>query len=1057
MGAAQLTRFFLRKAEVVASPDCALCRGSGMRYFPRMVLCRIGFPLALVCVLIPVHTRAEDGKLRFNRDVRPLLSEYCFHCHGPDAKGRKADLRLDTRDGATNQRKEGGVAVLPGRPEQSLLLQRMTHPESDEIMPPPETKKHPTQAEIALLRRWIAEGAEYEAHWAFLPVKPVKPPEVSASGWVHNPIDAFILHGLEEHGLTPSPEADDATLPRRLHLDLTGLLPSPPEIAAFQKARATDPEGAVARTVQALLESPHHAERWARHWLDQARYADSNGYTIDGDRVMWPYRDWVIRAIGDGMPFDQFTIEQLAGDLLPQPTKAQLIATGFHRNTLINQEGGTDPEQFRNEEVVDRVSTTGAVWLGLTLGCAQCHDHKFDPITQRDFYSFFAFFNSTEDINNIGPTVDLYEGEMFQASTDPALRKSLEAAESRLADLEKSRPLRQKAWEAGLFVDLPSADHPPEPDWTLVRPESLSSEGGASLDLLEDGSVLAGKGGEREVYHVRWVTSVPMEGLRLRLLTHDSLPKKGPGRAGNGNLVLSEVELTADGVSVPFAGASADHAQPGYPASGAIDHDPGTGWAINVGPNAPGPMNADHWASFALTKRLPIGSRIELTLRHEVNANYNTGRFGLDTSPVPPPKTQPPAWQMALKTPLEKRSKEQKKQVEEAFASADQELNRVRAEVDAARKRLGLGPKASSMILRELKTPRSTYVHTRGDFLREDKTQGVLAPDVPGFLPHPSVGAVPATRLDLAKWLVSRENPLTARVTVNRIWMRYFGHGLVETENDFGTQGAYPTHPELLDWLAAWFMDHGWSVRELHQLIATSATYRQASLWRSDLGAADPRNLLLGRQSRIRCDAEIVRDSALAASGLLSPRIGGPPVRPPQPEGVYAFTQNNKGWTADTGANRYRRTLYTRFYRSAPHPMLTTFDAPDFQSVCTRRPRSNTPLQSLTLANDPGFFEFAQGLASRLLREIPGSDHKAVLQRVGRAFLLCYSRTPSDDELGKVVAFQALQARRFAANPEEAGKVAPGELPTGMDRSEAASWTAVARALMNTDEFVTRE
>ena len=813
------------------------------------------FVLALA---FPALALAAEAKLDFNRDIRPILSDKCFQCHGPDEKTLEGDVRLDERASAVSAK-----AIVPGSPELSEALARVLSDDPDEVMPPPKTKKIVSPAEADILRRWIAEGAEYEGHWAFEPIATTEPPDGK------HPVDHFIRAELGRKGIQPSPEADPATLIRRLSLDLTGLLPDPDRVDSFLTEHQKNPDHAVAKLADELLASPHYGERWGRHWLDQARYADSNGYSIDGDRTQWPYRDWVIRAINEDLPFDRFTIEQLAGDLLPNATKAQLVASGFHRNTLINQEGGTDPEQFRNEEVVDRINTTGAVWLGLTLGCAQCHTHKYDPITHREYFELFAFFNHGTDINNTGATLEVAEGELFLTDPEPAKVKAIEEAKNSLAKITAATAKRQVAWE-----------------------------------------------------------------------------------------------------------------------------------------------------------------------------NSELGKAASDAKETP--------LLLALRAAPDKRTNEQKKLLTAEFAKVDREKLAAEKNLAEARRALGLGDAVNTMVMRDLPQPRETFIHLRGSFLDHDRKTGPLSPGVPAALPPLPDKTTPRNRLDLAEWLVRPDHPLVPRVTVNRVWMRYFGKGLVTTENDFGTQGTYPTHPELLDWLAHDFVANGWSMKRLHKLIVTSATYRQSSHSRPDLAELDPLNQLLARQNRLRFEAEIVRDAALSASGLLHPKVGGPGVKPPQPEGVYAFTQNKKGWTAATGPDRYRRGLYIQFYRSAPYPLLTTFDSPDFQSVCTARVRSNTPLQSLALANDEALFELAQGLGARLLKDVPADDEK----RLERAFFLCYARPPSDAERNAVASFRESQLASFVKDPVAAEEVAP---KGSKDPAEAASWTAVARALMNTDEFITRE
>lgn len=754
---------------------------------------RTGWLLCASFLWMPFSRTMAAEELGFNRDIRPILSNTCFPCHGPDEKKRAGGLRLDVREAATAVMESGRAAIVPGQPDESELMRRVLVHDEDEQMPPPQAKRPPLSAEdVATLKTWIRAGAPYEVHWAFQPVKKTIPPAVRQETWVRNDIDRFILSRLEAEGIAPSPEADPATLARRLALDLTGL---PIETDMPESVEA---KGSYESFVESQLASPHHGERWGRHWLDQARYADSNGYAIDGDRPMWPFRDWVIAAINDDLPFDQFTIEQLAGDLLPEATKFQRAATAFHRNTLINEEGGVDPEQFRVESVVDRVRTTGTVWLGLTIGCAQCHTHKYDPLTHKEYHRLLAYFNSGKDRNDKGATIPIVEGELLQ--------------------------------------------------------------------------------------------------------------------------------------------------------------------------------------------------------RTPVQAVADEGAGAPEEKPVADTRT------------------------------------------------------AHLMVMEDLPEPRETYVMIRGDFTRPDRETGSLTPGIPAIFGTPLSAEVPdrhSTRLDLARWLVSPDNPLTARVTVNRVWMRYFGRGLVETEEDFGTQGTPPSHPELLDWLAAEFIKGGWSMKALHRLIVTSATYRQSSRNRPDLIDKDPQNILLARQSRLRVEAEIIRDLALSAGGLLNRKLGGPSVRPPQPEGVYAFTQQAKKWETSTGSDRYRRGLYTFFYRSAPYPLFGTFDAPDFQTTCTRRSRSNTPLQSLALANDPVFLECSRGLARRIMQDVPGPFLENLESRLARAFVLALHRPASPRELNLLYQHAQRQWTRFQSAPAEAAAMA--------DTLEEAVLTSAARVLLNLDSFITRE
>lgn len=914
-------------------------------------------------------------EVSFNRDIRPTLSDKCFFCHGPDEKKREADLRLDTRKGALEDH-HGFSAVVPGKPGLSELLYRVIHEDEDELMPPPESKKGRfTDSEIALFRRWIEQGAPYEGHWAFEPLADRKPP----ASWTGHPIDYFIDRSLSRRDVEPSPRADRATLIRRLSLDLTGLLPTPEETAAFLDDQRPD---AWERLVDRLLASPHYGERWGRHWLDQARYADSHGYSVDGGREMWPFRDWVIKALNDDLPFDRFTIEQLAGDLLPDATKSQLIASAFHRNTLINQEGGSDREQFRVESVIDRVNTTGAVWLGLTVGCAQCHTHKFDPITHREYYQLFAFFNNTEDANSTGPTVEVTQYEVLDNAPEPP----------------------------------PSPEAGERARWTPVTYNEHRTSSGAPLKRLDDQSLLVDQSAApRDAYQLVVSTELKtVAALRLRTLPDKSLPMNGPGTAGNGNFVLTGLTVGLDGKPVRLSAAFADHEQPGFPASNIINRDPNTGWAINTGRGQKATMNAEHEVTFLFEKPVETkGQALTIRMTHDLNDHYLVGRFAIELSATAPslPKEKIPG----------------------------------RSEPRSAR----------LMVMRELARPRPTYLLTRGDFTRPDKGVGELRPGVLSKVkPALPASSTRRNRLDLARWLVDPANPLTPRVTVNRTWMRYFGRGLVETEDDFGTQGSPPSHPDLLDFLARQFIENGWSMKRLHRLIVTSETYRRSSKARPDLAEVDPRNLLLARQSRLRLDAEIIRDAALSASGLLAPVIGGPSVFPPQPAGIYAFTQNRKSWRTSAGPDRYRRAMYTFFYRSAPYPLLSTFDAPDFQTVCTHRVRSNTPLQALTMANDPAFLEIAQGLAARLLHDVPEGEE----QRIRRACQLTLSREPGSEELAILTSYVRSQQEDFA-NDEIAARalLSPELLSSGVPPAEAAALVGLARALFNTDNFITRE
>ena len=994
---------------------------------------------------------AQAEQPSFSRDVLPVLEANCVHCHGPDEE--KSGLRLDTA-GWLLAGGNRGAAVVAGKPDESLLIHVLER--AGEIPQMPADGGPLPAEQIEVLRRWIAAGAPAtqeelatpprrvrSQHWAFQPLASPEPPAVAGEAWVRNPIDRFILARLEAEGLAPSPEAERTTLIRRLYLDLTGLLPSPEEVAAFLADARPD---AYEQLVERLLASPHYGERWGRHWLDAARYADSNGYTIDSARNIWKYRDWVIDALNRDLPFDQFTIEQIAGDMLPGATIEQQIATGFHRNTLRNEEGGTDPEQFRVEAVADRVQTTGAVFLGLTLGCARCHDHKYDPITQREYYQLFALFNNADEPDLAVPTDQ-------QAKEEPILLAEIAEAEKRLKMVDDNLGTRMAEWERKLAgrLDVP---------WSVLPVQVAASN--ATFTTLDDGSVLANQVPDASTYVVTAEELPPqITALKLEALVHPSLPRQGPGLAENGNFVLGEfaVRLILPGENgaeqsrpVSIKQAVADHSQERYPVAAAIDGRVETGWAINV---SQGSLNVNRMALFALAEPLacPPGSRLEVTLI-QPQGRYMLGRFRLSAACADADVALlPDRLRQVLMQPPAERSAEDVQYALAQFQQLDAERIPIAAKVDELHQRLTQLHSAmtTTLVMQERPQPRETRVHIRGDFLRPGAlVQGAVPAVLPPLRPE---GERP-TRLDLARWLVSPDNPLTPRVIVNRVWQQYFGEGLVATENDFGTQGSPPTHPELLDWLARQFVSRGWSLKALHRLIVTSATYRQSSAYRPELAQVDPGNRLLGRQSRLRLEAEAIRDACLSASGLLARTIGGPGVYPPQPEGVYRFTQLSKYWAVSEGEDRYRRGMYIFFWRSSPYPFLMTFDAPVGNVTCTRRVRSNTPLQALTLANDRAFFEFSQGLAARVLAEAPSPADE---ERLRYAFTLCLARAPTAAEMTLLAGYLAGQRAAFAAAPQAAEQAAPQRRPEGISNAEAAAWTCVARVLLNLDEFITRE
>jgi hypothetical protein len=969
------------------------------------------------------------------------LEKRCVRCHSADKAN--ASLRLDSVAGI-RAGGDSGAAVDLEAVENSLILQAVTG--TGDVSEMPAEGEKLSADEIGILRQWITAGAigpdegstptrRTSTHWSFQPVVRSAPPVLADRGWARTAVDSFILARLNHEGIAPSPEADRPTLIRRLSLDLTGLLPAPAEVDAFVSDRRPD---AYERLVDRLLASPRYGERWGRRWLDAARYADSNGYTIDGSRSIWKYRDWVIAAVNADMSFDQFTIEQVAGDMLPGSEVSQVIATGFHRNTLKNEEGGTDQEQFRVESVVDRVDTTGQVFLGLTLGCARCHDHKYDPISQRDYYELFALLNNAEEPSLQVPTDQ-------QSKELPALATEVAQVEKQLADLDSAIASRQADWEARITrMDLDVA-------WQPATPVGLKTAHGVELTPLEDGSVLAGgKLPPSDEYHAELApVGHPMTAVRLECLTHDSLPNRGPGLASNGNFVLAELRLFRSGVEgsspspVAIATAQADHSQEKYPVTDAIDGKNGTGWAINV---SEGSLNVDRIAVFVLQEEVSLseGERLFVQMLFENGGSqYLLGRFRLSLTAAPKETLAlSESTRAVLGKPADQRTDAERAALAEEFKRVDRERIPFVSKIADLKQRQDQLSKSitTTLVMRERPTPRETYVHLRGDFLRPGAR---VQPDVPDVLPPMNAPDGAPDRLDLAHWLVSPENPLTPRVTVNRAWQLFFGRGLVETENDFGTQGSPPSHPELLDYLASELVRQEWSIKALHRLIVTSAVYRQSSHGRPDLVEKDPANRLLARQTRLRLEAEAIRDVALSASGQLSGEMGGPGVYPPQPEGIYRFTQNVKYWGTSQGGDRYRRAMYTYLWRSSPYPLFPTFDAPDGTVACTRRPRSNTPLQALTLANDPAFLELAQALGRRIEREAPDADDA----RLVHAFKIAVGRAPTPRELVRLAQYLAVERERMSGQQPPAGAIGPSD----------PAWASVARVLLNLDEFITRE
>ncbi len=1018
----------------------------------------------------PSHAEAVD----YHRDIQPVLAKRCYSCHG--AEQAEGSLRLDRKDEALRGG-NSGVAIVPGKSAESRLVTYVAATSDDDMVMPPEGERL-SETEVAMIRRWVDQGVPWPEeklerrttyHWAFKPIKAVKPPKLSRkqrvhNDAVHNDIDRFILAKLAEHRLQPSPEADRATLVRRLSLDLLGLPPSPADVDEFVNDTSPD---AYAHMVDRILASSHFGERWARHWLDLARYADSDGYEKDTGRPFaWRYRQWVIDALNADMPFDAFTIKQLAGDLLPDATLEDRVATGFHRNTLTNKEGGVDQEEFRVAATIDRVNTTGSVWLGLTVGCAQCHTHKYDPILQREYYGLFAFFNSVQERDIPAPLAKhLDEYSIAKAAFD-ADHAPLVAAVKTFE--KKQLPAKLAAWEGQLQL-------PQQTTWTPLEPKSLKALQARNVKIEHVGEGIVSVTGDNPELNVYTVTGRPevkqVTAVRLEVLLDPALKGHGPGRAHNGNFVLTEIRIQkitpgktdADKpkttpVTIRFGWADVE--QKGYPLKAAFDGDmKESGWGILPG------VGKSHVAVFELATPVTLapGEQLSIVLDQQYRSQHTLSRFRLsvtgDATPVQAEGSGVSVPDVLAKSDKERTTAERNLLLS-YYRGLDAELVKLDKAVADHLKKAPADPNDAfkAQTLAEMGTPRETHILVRGDFLRPGAS---VEPHTLEVLPPLTVRGAKPDRLDLAAWLVDPKNPLTARVTVNRVWSQLFGRGLVASVADFGTQGDKPSHAELLDWLAADFQ-RDWSFKGLVRRIVMSATYRQSSKYRQDLHEVDPLNVLLARQRRMRVEAEVVRDLALAASGLMVDEIGGPSVRPRQPESIAKLTYaGGSKWVDSTGPDRFRRGLYTWFQRTSPYPMLMTFDAPDSNVACTRRERSNTPLQALTLLNDPAFFECAQALGKRIVKESP-ADRDA---RLSYAMRLCVGREPDAEELDTLGALFDEQLQLMQGDSAAAREVVGSAKPTdgrprasgGTSEAELAAWIMVGRTLLNLDEFITRE
>jgi mono/diheme cytochrome c family protein len=1035
--------------------------------------------LALASLIGIVATRgASAADVDFSRDVRPILEAKCFACHGP-AK-QQADLRLDQRTPALKGG-ESGPAIVPGHAADSPLYRRVAGLGPEKPMPAKGERLTPPQVE--LVRAWIDQGAAWPAdepdarssHWAFRP--PTRPPvpPVPEGSKARNPIDHFVLEALAKEGLKPAPEADRATLIRRLSLDLIGLPPTVAEVDAF----VADPRPeAYELVVERLLASPHYGERWGRHWLDAARYADTDGFEKDKTRHVWFYRDWVIQAFNRDLPYDQFIIEQVGGDLLPGSTQDQHVATGYLRNSMVNEEGGVDPEQFRMEAMFDRMDAIGKGILGLTIQCAQCHTHKFDPISHEEYYRLFAFLNNDDE-----PARVVYT-PAEQARLSEIMRET-KLIEDRLRESHPDWPARMQAWEDERAKRT-------QPGWSVVQaPFEDISTGGQKYLLLPDGSYrAAGYAPTKHTGKVTVKTALKkVTAVRLELLNDANLPAYGPGRSLFGTCALTEfgVEGKAIGakdVKKPkVARASADFEQTETPLQAnfednskrkrvvgpvafAIDGKDETAWGIDAGP---GRRNVPREAVFVLDNPIEGSEGVELTFALTQNhggwnsddlMTNNLGRFRLSVTDAEGSEVAadpvPARVRQILALPRDQRSPAQVAAVFSYWRTLVPEWKPENERIQALENAHPAG--VTTLVLQARENPRSTTILKRGDFLKPGKP---VEPGVPAFLHQLPPGTKP-DRLAFARWLADRKSPTTARAFVNRVWQAYFGTGLVATSEDLGTQSESPTHPELLDWLAVEFMDKGWSVKELHRWIVGSATYRQSSRATPEQLAKDPYNRLLARGARLRVEGEIVRDIQLAASGLLNPALGGPSVMPPAPAFLFQPPASYAPfpWVDATGPDRYRRAVYTWRRRSTPYPMLSTFDVPEANNACVRRVRSNTPLQALTTLNETIAIEAARALARLALAE-GGADDAS---RVTYAFRRCVGRKPTDRELAILLRLLDDQGKRIAD-----GWVSPWELVTGSKEkfpaalppnatpTRWAAFTLVARVLLNLDETITKE
>jgi len=1001
---------------------------------------------------------ALPDSIGFNRHVRPILSDKCYICHGPDANTRKAGLRLDLPPDESDPAAPK-TAIIPGDPDGSEVIRRIIADNPNDQMPPADEEKQLTAREKEILRAWVAQGAAYEPHWSYLPPARPAPPQAGAA----HPIDAFLNPRLADENLAPQPEADRRTLARRLYWDLHGMPPAPGAVDAFVNDTAPD---AYEKLVEGLLASPHFGERMAMEWLDVVRYADSNGYHSDEFRSISAYRDYVIGAFNSNMPFDQFTREQLAGDLLPEPSRAQLIASGYNRLNQLTAEGGAQEKEYLAKYAADRVRTTATAWLGSTMGCAECHDHKYDPISAKDFYQFGAFFADIEEkgVYGSGQQWDpfMYLPTPAEAETEQALLAAIGTLESTLTTNTPALDAARAEWADTVLAQRDAGDSP----WTAAAPTHVATQGETALEPLEDGRLIArGPEKDKDVYTLHLpVGAGEIRAVMLETFNHPELD--GVSRGGS-NFVLSQfgVAYRAPGAEaatpLAIASAGASYAQEGFPVADALNEDKNKGWAVDGHVT-----KADHVAIFRLAEPAAVaeGGHLEIELRfeskyaaHQIDC-FRISHTGDPIAAATPWAVIPAPIQAALETGEGERTAEQSAALVEYFLATSPTLQAERDALAARRTDLAnlKAGMETTLITRARAEPRVMRLLPRGDWLDESGEE--VMPDTPAVLPALGVSGRRANRLDLANWIVREDNPLTARVTVNRLWKRFYGTGISKVLDDLGAQGEWPTHPRLLDWLATEFMESGWDTRHMVRLMVTSEAYRRASLVTAEQRARDPFNRLYARQARFRVDAESIRDGALAMSGLMATQVGGRSVFPYQPEGYYANCNTFGGvlaYDTEMDENQYRRGLYTFWKRSFLHPSLLAFDAPNREECTVDRTTSNTPLQALVLLNDPSYVEAARVFAQQIMAE--GGERSD--DRITLAYRRALSREPDATELNLMRDLYHSHLMEYSQDPEAAqALIATGiaPVPEGLDPADLAAWTSVTRVILNLHETITR-